>query len=59
MDKKFTRFDSASYLETEAEIAAYLEAAKAEAGSDQAFMAHCLAVAERARKALQEGHSPS
>ena len=41
MSEKFSRYDSADYLKTEADIAAYLEAA-AEESDDPAFLAPCL-----------------
>jgi probable addiction module antidote protein len=43
----FTPFDSADYLATVADAAAYLEAAVAEAGDDPAFIAQALGVIAR------------
>lgn len=43
-----SRYDSAEYLRTRADITAYLEAAFEEAGDDTAFMAHALGIAARA-----------
>lgn len=43
-----SRYDSADYLRTRDDIAAYLEAAFEEAGDDAAFMAHALGVVARA-----------
>jgi probable addiction module antidote protein len=45
----FSRFDAADYLETEADIAAYLEAVMEEAGDDPAVIARALGVVARAR----------
>lgn len=49
MAEKFSRYDSADYLRTEAEIAAYLDACKEEGGDDPALMAHVLGIVARAR----------
>lgn len=46
---KFTPYDSADYLNSEAAIAAYLDAAKIEGDDDPAYMAHVQGVADRAR----------
>lgn len=48
----FSRYDSADYLKSEEEIAAYLEEA-AEAGDDPAFLARALGVVARARNMSQ------
>jgi probable addiction module antidote protein len=48
----FSRYDSADYLKTEEDIAAYLEAA-AEEGDDPAFLARALGVVARARNMSQ------
>ena len=45
----FSRYDSADYLKTEADILAYLEAVMAEGGDDPALVAHALGVVARAR----------
>jgi probable addiction module antidote protein len=45
--EEFTRYDSADYLATVEDAAAYLEAAVAEAGDDPAFIAHALGVIAR------------
>lgn len=46
---KLTPYDSADYLDSEAAIAAYLDATKIEGGDDPAYMAHVQGVADRAR----------
>ncbi len=43
----FSDYDSADYLKSEKEIAAYLEAAIEEAGDDPAFIAHALGTVAR------------
>ncbi|WP_336967670.1 hypothetical protein [Sphingobium aromaticiconvertens] len=48
-EHKFNRYDSADYLDSEATIAAYLDAAKGEGGDDPAYMAHVHGVVARAR----------
>lgn len=45
----FAPYDSADYLKTEEEIAAYLEAAMEEGGDDPACIARALGVVARAR----------
>jgi probable addiction module antidote protein len=52
MSEKFSRYDSADYLKTEADIAAYLEAA-AEECDDPAFLARALGVVARSRNMSQ------
>jgi probable addiction module antidote protein len=52
MSEKFSRYDSADYLKTEADIAAYLEAA-AEESDDPAFLARALGVVARRRNMRQ------
>jgi probable addiction module antidote protein len=52
MSEKFSRYDSADYLKTEADIAAYLEAA-AEESDDPAFLARALGVVARSRNMSQ------
>lgn len=52
-EENFSRFDAADYLETEADIAAYLEAAIEEAGDDPAVIARALGVVARARNLSQ------
>ena len=47
--KTFARYDSADYLKTEEDIAAYLEAVMDEAGDDLAYIARALGVVARAR----------
>lgn len=49
MVDKFTRYDSADYLKTDEDVAAYLEACAEESGDDPAFMAHALGVVARAQ----------
>lgn len=47
--ESFSAYDSADYLKSEKEIAAYLEAAIEEAGDDPAFIAHALGTVARSR----------
>jgi probable addiction module antidote protein len=49
MAEKFARYDSADYLRTEEDIAAYLEAAMDEGQDDPAYVARALGVVARAR----------
>jgi probable addiction module antidote protein len=49
MAETFTRYDTAEYLKTDADMAAYLDACLEEAGDDPAFIAHALGVIARAR----------
>ena len=49
MTEKFTRYDTAEYLKTDSDMAAYLDACLEEAGDDPAFIAHALGVIARAR----------
>jgi len=49
MAEKFTRYDTAEYLKTDADMAEYLDACLEEAGDDPAFIAHALGVIARAR----------
>lgn len=53
MGETFSRYDSAEYLKTEEDIAAYIEAAMDEGGEDPAFIAHALGVVARARNMSQ------
>jgi probable addiction module antidote protein len=46
-------WDSAAYLKTNADVAAYLNAAIEEGGDDPAFLAHALGIAARARNMSQ------
>ena len=48
-EETFARYDSADYLRTEEDIAAYFEAVIEEAGDDQAYVARALGVVARAR----------
>lgn len=45
----FDHYDTADYLETEADIAAYLEAVMEEGGDDPAYIARALGTVARAR----------
>lgn len=45
----FTRYDTADYLKTEADIAAYLEACGEEAPNDAGFMLMALGTVARAQ----------
>lgn len=49
----YTRWDSADYLKTEEDMAAYLEAALEEAPDDAAFLAQVLGTIARARGMMQ------
>jgi probable addiction module antidote protein len=49
----FSRYDTADYLKTEADIAAYLEACAEEAPNDAAFMLKALGTVARARNMSQ------
>ena len=46
---KFTRYDTADYLKTDEDIAAYLEAVMEEGGNDSAYIVHALGVVARAQ----------
>lgn len=48
-EQKFTRYDTADYLETEEDIAAYLEAVMEEGGDDPAYVTRALGAVARAR----------
>jgi probable addiction module antidote protein len=52
-EQKFSRYDSADYLETEADIAAYLAAVMAEGDDDPAYVTRALGVVARARNISQ------
>ena len=49
MAETFARYDSADYLKTEEDIAAYLEAVMDEGGDDHAYVARALGTVARAR----------
>ena len=49
-EEQFARYDSADYLKTEEDIAAYLEAVMEEGGDDPAYLARALGTVARARK---------
>ena len=51
--ERFSRYDSADYLNTGEDIAAYLEAVMEEAGEDPASVAQALGVVARARNMSQ------
>jgi probable addiction module antidote protein len=53
----FSRYDSADYLKTEEDCAAYLEAAADEGGNDPAFMARAHDVVARARALFTSNNS--
>jgi probable addiction module antidote protein len=53
MAEKFTRHDTAEFLKTDEDMAAYLDACLEEAGDDPAFIAHALGVIARARGMTQ------
>ena len=48
-EQKFSRYDSADYLETEDDIAAYLDAVMSEGGDDPAYITRALGTVARAR----------
>jgi probable addiction module antidote protein len=48
-DAKFSRYDSADYLETEDDVAAYLDAVMEEGGEDPTYVTRALGVVARAR----------
>lgn len=54
-NEEFSRYDSADYLKTEEDIAAFLQAVIEEDCDDVAFMTHALNVVDRARKRLAPG----
>lgn len=49
MAETFARYDSADYLKTEEDIAAYLEAVMDEGGDDPTYVARALGTVARAR----------
>ncbi len=49
----FTSYDSADYLETEADIAAYLDAVLSDGSGDPAYLTRALGVVARARNISQ------
>lgn len=51
--EKFSQYDSADYLKTPAQVAAYMAAAMDEGADDPAFIAHALGVVARARSMAQ------
>ena len=53
MAESFTPWDSAQYLQTEEDIAMYLQASMEEAGDDPKFLLHALGVVARARNMSQ------
>ena len=53
MAEKFYPYDSAKYLQTEEDIADYMEAVMEEAGDDAGFVAHALGIVARARNMSQ------
>lgn len=50
---EFTRYDTADYLKTDDDIAAYLEAVMEEDGGDPAYIMYALGVVARARNISQ------
>ena len=55
-EEKFARYDSADYLKTEEDIAAYLEAVMEDGGDDPAYIARALGVVARARNMTALAH---
>jgi len=53
MSSKLTKWDSASYLKTDEDIAAYLSACFEEAGDDAAFITHALGIVAKAKGMTQ------
>jgi probable addiction module antidote protein len=58
MSSKLTKWDSASYLKTDEDIAAYLSACFEEAGDDAAFITHALGVVAKAKGMTQLAKQP-
>lgn len=54
--EKFARYDSADYLKTEEDIAAYLEAVMEEGGDDPAYVTRALGAVARARNMTTLAH---
>lgn len=52
VDVTFARYETADYLETEADIAAYIEAITEEDGGNPAYIARALEAVARARKTI-------
>ncbi len=52
-DNTFSRFDAADYLQSEADVAAYLTAIMEDGGDDPAFVARALGDVARARNMSQ------
>lgn len=52
-EERFSRYDSADYLNTGEDIAAYLEAVMEQAGDDPAYITQALGVIARARNMSQ------
>lgn len=55
----FARYDTADYLKSEEDIAAYLEAAMEEGGDDHAYITRALGVVARARTMTEPSSSAS
>lgn len=53
MAEKFTKYDTAEHLKTDADMAAYLDACLEEAGDDPAYIAHALGIIARAKGMTQ------
>ena len=53
MDVKFSRYDTADYLKTEDDIAAYMQAVMEEGSDDPAYVARALGIVVRARNLSQ------
>ena len=53
MGEKFRKYDSAEYLKTEEDMAAYFDACIEEAGDDPSFIAQALGTIARARGMTQ------
>ena len=53
MAERFSRYDSAEYLQSEDDIALYMEAVMDESSDDPAAIAHALGVVARARNMSQ------
>ena len=51
--QKFSRYDTADYLETEDDIVAYLEAVISEGGDDPAYITHALGIVARTQNISQ------
>ena len=54
-EEQFARYDSADYLKTEEDVAAYLGAVMKDGGDDPAYVARAFGVVARARNMMPLG----